>query len=133
MVNLPYSRHSVEKLDTIGKLGSLFNSWGKIIFIVGLITVGAAFAYIQIFDNADDITTVEKELRELKKDLVKDLRKEIMGEVKILKKQLMEEQDNQSQRSDKRYKRAMEIAKDHEQRFRTLQHDVTYIQGKEGY
>lgn len=39
----------------------------------------------------------------------------------------------QSERSDKRYKRAMMLGADHEERMRVLEKDIIYIKGKEGY
>lgn len=87
-------------------IDKLSSSTKNIVYLV--ILVGqAVLAYAQIYSNQSDIS-------QLKIDIQKEF---------LL----------QSHRSDKRYKRAMELGKDHETRLRRLEQTITYIRGKENY
>jgi len=118
-----------DKIDLANKIGSLFNSWSKIILGTMLVIVGAAGAYYQIFQNKDNILIHKVSLDKS----IDDVREDLLKEIKLLKKDLKDEQKTQSGRSDKRYSRAMRIGEDHEARMRRLEYDLTYIKGKEGY
>ena len=73
-------------IDQANRIGTLFNSWGKIAsWVVGAV-LSCAWAYYQIYENRDDIIIERKE--------------------RMAQEQLIEE------RSDKRYGRAMETAKE---------------------
>lgn len=50
-----------DNIDQANKLGTLFNSWGKIAsWVVGAI-LSCAWAYYQIYENKDDIALEKKE------------------------------------------------------------------------
>lgn len=98
-------------LDEANKIGNLFNSWGKIVFTFLLIVISCATAYYKIFENERDIAQEKKE--------------------RIEALELSEE------RSDKRYVRAMEMAKELkdlgmklEERVRELEKQNAYIKGQ---
>lgn len=74
------------KLDDVNKLGNIFNSWGKIILLAGGGLISCAIAYYRIFDN-------EKDIAQERKDRIDAT---IVAET----------------RSDGRFNRAMEIAKE---------------------
>lgn len=95
----------------------LSNTTKNIFYIIGIVAMGT-IAYNQIFAN-------EAAIKANKHDTDIDISQ--------LKKELIKEQAAQSARSDKRYKRAMSIAKDHEDRLRENHDDIIYIKGKEGY
>jgi len=79
----------------------------KNVFYLILLVGQAVLAYAQIYSNQSDIT-------QLKIDIDKDF-------------------ELYSKRSDKRYKRALNMGKDHEERLRKVERDLTFIQGKENY
>jgi hypothetical protein len=74
------------KFDDVNKIGNLFNSWGKILFMLGGGLISCAIAYYRIFDNEKDIAQERKD--RLDATVVMETR------------------------SDSRFNRAMEIAKD---------------------
>jgi len=115
------------KIDLANKIGSLFNSWSKIIGGGILFIIGAALAYYQIFENKDNIRINHESIT----IQIDDAREDLLKEIKLLKKDLKDEKKIQSSRSDKRYSRALKIGEDHEGRLRGLEYDVTYMKGRE--
>lgn len=87
-------------------VNKISNTTKNVVYLI-LLVAAAAGAYFQIYANQKAIEDVK---REVKHDF------ELHGK-----------------RSDKRYKRALEMGKDHESRIRRTEKDITYIQGKEGY
>lgn len=75
-----------KNIDQANKIGTLFNSWGKVVSWIMGAAISCVWAYYEIYENKDDIALERKE--------------------RIAQEQLIEE------RSDKRYARAMETAKE---------------------
>lgn len=75
-----------QNIDQANKLGNLLNSWTKIFIGLGVAVISCAMAYYEIYENKDDI--------------IKEREERISNEI------ISEE------RSDKRYARAMETAKE---------------------
>lgn len=96
-----------QNLDQANKLGSLFNSWGKVVsWVVGAI-LSCTWAYYQIYENKDDISLERKE--------------------RVAQEQLIEE------RSDKRYIRAMETAKELKEFIKYQQEEIIKLKEKDAY
>ena len=98
-------------IDEANKLGNLFNSWGKIIVSAIMIIASCVIAYIKIYSNETDIA--------------------------LEKKERIEQFDLMEKRSDNRYNRAMEVAKDlkemgvkEQERVRELEKEVEYLKGE---
>lgn len=99
-------------IDTANKIGTLFNSWGKIVsWVIGAI-ISCVWAYYEIYENKDDIALERKERTEQFK--------------------LSEE------RSEKRYTRAMETAtelkyfiKYQQEEIIELKEEIAYMKGYE--
>ena len=101
----------MSKIDEANKLGDLFNSWGKILIIAGSAIVSCALAYYRIFENEKDIS-IERNDR--------------IEAVTVIE-----------QRSDNRYNRAMEVAKElkdmglkEQERVRSLEKELAILKGK---
>lgn len=101
----------IEKnIDQANRLGSLLNSWTKIIVVYGGAVISCTLTYYKIFENEKDIALEKKER----------IANEIVSE----------------DRSDKRYARAMETAKDlkdfikyQEDRLLELEKSQSYMEG----
>jgi len=97
--------------DTASKIGSLLNSWTKIIVTLGGAVISCALAYYKIYENEANI------LREASQRA---------AEIKLLE-----------ERGDKRYNRAMNIAEElksmglkEQDRVRELEIEVAKLKGK---
>jgi len=99
-----------KNIDQANKLGNLFNSWIRVVIIIGGAIVSCAYAYYQIYENKDDI--------------------EIEKRDRIANEKIMEE------RADKRYARAMETASELKEFIKYQQEelvkakeDISYMKG----
>ena len=105
-------------LDEANKLGTLLNSWGKIIIASLLAFSTLANAYYQIYSTKLTVIEIEKEMLLIREDIKEQIN-------------LAEE------RSEKRYTRGMESAKElkdfikyHEERILKLEIDGSCLKGK---
>ena len=101
-------------IDKGNKVGSLLKLWGSI--LVSLIVLIISVYNFYITDRTHDRQIEELNLK-----------------IKASKEYMKHEFEIYSERSDKRYKRALLIGTDHEERIRTLEKDLQYIKGKENY
>jgi predicted RND superfamily exporter protein len=120
-----------EKLNKINTIGSTISVWGKLLIglIVFIISVGTA--WYQIETNAADNVRQDENI------------KTIIGNQQKQFDQMMDnitrEFEIQSNRSDKRYERAMQEAKElhieidkHDQQILDIYKEIWYIKGKMG-
>ena len=99
-----------EKIDEANKIGSLLNSWTKIIVVYGGALISCTLAYYKIFQNEKDI--------------------------QLEKKERIEQFSNSQDRGDKRYDRMIESTKElkdflkyHENRILELEKQQSYDEG----
>ena len=100
-----------DNLKKASEIGSLFDSWIKIILVIGGALISCAMAYYKIFENERSI---------------KANKRYINNQIELLE-----------QRGDKRYDRAMKTATKleeygmyHEKRILELEKDDAYLRGR---
>lgn len=117
-----------EKLNRINTLGSTISVWGKIVIGLFVFVISVGTAWYQIETNAADNVRQDENI------------KTIIGDQQKRFNQMMEnvtrEFEIQSNRSDKRYERAMQETQEihivldkHDQQFLELYKEVWYIKG----
>lgn len=114
-------KQDTSSLDTANKVGSLLNSWGRIIVVIDTATISCEFAYVKIYDNERNIELYKKESQQALDEFKKD--------IAVQTKQIEEN-------SDKRHVRAMENLKElkdygfyHETRIVATEKEISYIKG----
>lgn len=108
----------MSSLDETNKLGVLINTWGKLIVAALFAFSTLANAYYQIYSTKLTVGEIEKE-------------------IVLIRKEIKELIDLTEERSEKRYARGMESAKElkdfikyHEERILQLEKENAYLKGK---
>lgn len=100
----------MSSIKEVKELGGLFDSWIKVLIIIGGATVSCGVAYYRIFDNEKNISALEKHVDE---------------QVNLIE-----------ERAEKRFSRSMETGKElkeygmyHEKRILELEREISYLKG----